>query len=118
MPRRSPMSRLTLREVSAAGDHRFQMALRRGAVAEFFSPTAEQARLMAERQHWLNAAAQTYSACLPAGAPLVEESAELAVTWRSISAEEHQTIAALPTPSERCVQLGTIWEPDFLLLQP
>jgi dimethylamine monooxygenase subunit A len=47
----------------------------------------------------------------------VDECAELALRWQSISASEEQSITAASTPDERCARLGAIWEPDFLLLQ-
>jgi len=88
------------------GDYRFQLALRRGEPAEFFRPQDPSNRLLAERVKWLAENPARYAALLPEGEPLLAEVAELAAAeW------------GLP-PAHSVHELGSLLEPDFLLLSP
>lgn len=98
-------------------DYRFHMGLRRGAPGEYFRAGAERAELCAERQRWLQQSPSTYSALLPAGEPLLAETIRLAREWNNLSSEQMEQLAGAPNAHDRCVQLGGMWEPDFLLLQ-
>ena len=93
-------------------DYKFQLRFERGEPAEFFSASADRARLLAERQYWLRREPQTYAALLPAGEPLLEDAIQLAESWNGF---------VLPSGAEsawvKCLALGQFWEPDFLLLQ-
>ena len=108
---------MNLSELFADEDYRFHLGLRRGSPSEFFQPTAEHASLIAERQHWLKSKPSTCSALLPPGEALLDECLALAREWQTISPEQNKQLAALASPPERCLRLGEIWEPDFLLLQ-
>jgi hypothetical protein len=98
-------------------DYRFHMALRRGTVAEFFGRTAASASVLAERQRWLRREPKTYSACLPEGAPLLDECIAFTHDIGALSDEQHVPLLALTDANERCAALGQNWEPDFLLLK-
>jgi hypothetical protein len=109
---------MNLSELFADEDYRFQMGLRRGSAAEFFQSTARHKALVEERQHWLRDEPQTYSAFLPESLASLDECVALARDWESITPEEQSSFVALNAPHERGLQLGEIWEPDFLLLRP
>jgi hypothetical protein len=98
-------------------DYRFNMALRRGTPQEFFGRTPANQALLAERQRWLQSEPQTYSACLPESAALVDTCIVLAGELGSISGKQCGDLASLADASERCIALGQLWEPDFLLLK-
>ncbi|HWN97077.1 MAG TPA: heme-dependent oxidative N-demethylase subunit alpha family protein [Methylomirabilota bacterium] len=99
-------------------DYRFHMALQRGTTEEFFKPTSANAALMAERRRWLRSEPRVYSACLPECSSLLNECIALALGWRTLSESECAAVMAQPAPAQRCLRLGEIWEPDFLLLHP
>ncbi len=96
-------------------DFRFHFGLQPGDAAAFFTPTREHASLTHQRQHWLEQAPQTYSAVLPEGAPLLQETLALARQWQSLP-DAHSF--DFTDPVQRCLALGRMWEPDFLLLKP
>ncbi len=118
-------------------DFRFHFGLKPGDAAAFFAPTRENARLIQQRQHWLELEPQTYSALLPEGAPLLQETLALARQWGTLLAIESRSSRREEAPTEAgkgqslltsaatvsdeplqtCVPLGRIWEPDFLLLK-
>jgi len=140
-------------EVFPDEDYRFHLRFERGSFADFFHPTAQREKLLAERRHWLQTAPQTHAALLPDGIPLLEETIELGraehllpdefrslhstilqpatcnlqpaasiqpptpgTRHQSNNLSIHQSID--PTSWRRLVDLGTAWEPDFLLLKP
>lgn len=108
---------MSLADLFGDGDYRFHMALRRGTAAEFFAPTKQRESPTAERRRWLRAEPHTYSACLPACVPLLDECIALARSWVTLSDDDHARVAAGEAASERCLRLGEKWEPDFLLLK-
>jgi len=88
------------------GDYRFQLALRRGELHEFFRAQDASGRLLTERAKWLAEDPARYAALLPEGEPLLAEVAELAAAEWGI-------------PRTNSVhELGAVLEPDFLLLSP
>ena len=86
-----------------SGDYRFHLGLRPGDARAFFSASAENAALLAERGRWLDAAPADYAQLLPYGAELLEDAAGLAAEFGV------QTGGGL-------IELGRAWEPDFVLL--
>jgi dimethylamine monooxygenase subunit A len=108
---------MSLSELLPDEDYRFHLGLRRGAVAELFVPTVHHGTLVAERRRWLGDEPETYSALWPECIPLLDECIEFAKDWQTISVTNHDRLTALKTPRERCVELGAMWEPDFLLLK-
>ena len=135
---------MTLAEVFPEADYRFHLRFERGSCSEFFRPTSQLEELLAQRRHWLQTAPQSYAALLPDGIPLLEETLDLALAEQtlppgfcfeqSISPAIHQSSPSdspshpstdpkihqpsLPASWRRCLELGTAWEPDFLLLKP
>src|SRR6266478_140878 len=119
-------------EVFPDEDYRFHLRFQRGSFAEFFRPTAEGGKLLAERRRWLRTAPQTYAALLPDGIPLLEETIELGLAEHVLPDEfrsgqsgiQHPTFDTRDhstTPSlhhTTLLDLGAAWEPDFLVLKP
>lgn len=95
-----------LAELFPDGDYRFHLTLRRGAPVDFFRTRDRSGRILAERSKWLAENPGRYAALQPEGEALLVEVAELAdKEW------------GLPqTTSVRA--LGSVLEPDFLLLSP
>ncbi len=108
---------MTLSDLFPDEDYRFHMALRRGTVEEFFGQSAANMSLLAERQRWLRAEPQTYSACLPEGTAMLDECVALAHGLSALSDAQHAQLVSLKEPRERCAALGKLWKPDFLLLK-
>ena len=98
-----------------AEDYRLQLRFQRGGVAEFFGPTERHAALISQRRHWLQHAPRTYAALLPEGIPLLDETIGLARDWPTNAPAD---VLKLESPWQRCLALGEMLEPDFLLLKP
>jgi dimethylamine monooxygenase subunit A len=107
---------MTLADLFPDEDYRFHMRFARGSVEEFFRPTPQNGDILAQRRHWLDTAPGVCAAVLPEGAPLLDEARALARQQGTTprAAFDHGTP---PDPWLRCVQLGKVWEPDFLLLK-
>jgi len=97
-------------------DYRLQMRFERGSVAEFFAPTERHAELISERRHWLQTSPRTYAALLPEGIPLLDETITMANDWQTDAG--FALAKETKSPWERCLALGELLEPDFLLLKP
>jgi dimethylamine monooxygenase subunit A len=91
-------------------DYRFSLRMERGDPAEFFAPTSDHARLMAERRRWLRSQPDTYAALMPPGEPLLDEAAQFAQRWHGFTWTERD-------PRSRLLELGEFWETDYLLLR-
>src|SRR5437763_1530140 len=124
---------MTLADVFPEADYRFHLRFERGSFREFFRSTAGQKELLAQRRHWLQTAPQTYAALLPDGIPPLEETINLALAEQTLpasfsppgdSSPSHQSatpktqLPPSPPSCRRLLELGTAWEPDFLLLKP
>ncbi len=107
----------SLRELLPSEDYRFQLRLTQGAPAEFFAPTAEHTAIAAERSALLATSPARYAALEPEAEPMLAEAIELANAWATLTPEESRRIADANTAGERCLVLGAVWEPDFLLLK-
>ncbi len=107
---------MNISELFPDEDYRFHMGLERGTPEEFFKATAANAAVISERQRWLLSEPNVYSACLPQCPPLLDECIALARNWRTLSDSECADLMVRPSPVQRCLLLGEIWEPDFLLL--
>ncbi len=86
-------------------DYRFQLGLRRGDAADFFRATKDGDRLLDERRRWVAEDPAKYTALLPPGQAVWEETRSLGQSWGSLAAD-------VTTVQEA----GASWEPDFLLL--
>lgn len=108
---------MILEEFFPDEDYRFHFRFERSDPKDFFKPTSRSEELLAERRSWLKSEPQCYSALLPAGLALLEETIELAQSW------EVSTPSLFPRPWDTtqavdcCRRLGCALEPDFLLLK-
>src|SRR5687768_16014426 len=88
------------------------MAFGRGEFFDFYGPTPENARILAERRRWLSDDSPKYLAVLPESADMVRETIELGL--------EHQTLpetVSIPVSHQEGARfLGENWEADYLLL--
>ncbi len=101
-----------------AEDYRFHLGVRPGNPSAYFGPTPHRAALLAERKRWLTLDPQRYAGLLPEAVPLLEETLELAHTWGTLPESFPARTPSLASPWDRCLALGQIWEPDYLLLSP
>jgi hypothetical protein len=83
------------------------MRFGRGEAGEFFSKSQEHAAIMAERQAILAGHPERHAAMLPGGELLLAEAWELAISART----------ATGSGARGLIDLGLVWEPDFLLLR-
>lgn len=101
--------------VLVAPPYRFDMAVRRGG-ASFFTNSNTASSILAERVRWLGETPSRYSACLPEAGLALQEAIETATGHNPAFAQFPGLMRG--SLAERCVALGTVWEPDFLLLLP
>lgn len=95
-----------LAELFPDGDYRFHLTLRREPPADFFRTRDQSGQVLAERSKWLAADPERYASLLPEGESLLAEVAALAdAEW---GMPHTGTVHAL----------GSVLEPDFLLLSP
>ena len=107
---------MSLADLFPEDDFRFHMGVQRGD-GDFFKPTERHAELIAERQRWLRAEPEHYSAFLPEAASLLEGCIEVALAAHAFSKDEHAVVNSCSDSVGRCRCLGEILEPDFLLLK-
>ena len=96
-------------DIFPAGDFAFHMRFRRGDIREFFANTSS-TDILAERRRWLDNNAAECAAVLPSGEPILDEVVEFA---RSLNIP----VQGQTTPTDTCVALGRVWEPDLLFLR-
>jgi len=108
---------MTLEEILPEGDYRFSFRFERADAQRFFGPTALHDDLIAQRSHWLGTHPDRYAALLPEGEPLLEEALELASRWGNVRTDTVSFSNSNTQALSRCIALGRVWEPDFLLLQ-
>lgn len=99
-------------------EFRFHIGVKPGKPEEFFAPTADNARLLAERKHWLDSASDDCAVWRPEAAPLLEETLAIARQWQTLDDTALEAINHAASPQEKLLALGHAWEPDFLLLAP
>jgi hypothetical protein len=115
-----------LAELFPDADFRFHLTLRRAEPVEFFRAQDASGQLLAERARWLGENPERYAALRPEGVPLLAEFSELCRDWSLWAGCPHPagagaTFAQPSAPKERTrptsiTVLGTMLEPDFLLL--
>jgi hypothetical protein len=108
---------MTLAELLPDEDYRFQMRFKKGTVQEFFGPGDRDSEILAERRRWLRENPQQHAAMLPEGADLIRETVALARREETVAEADSGSLNSTLDPFELCLQLGRIWEPDFLLLR-
>jgi len=99
-------------------DHRFYMRFELGNLADYFKPTESHDKIVAERRRWFVTNPAAYAALLPEGVPLLDEAITLAQGLQILPAESDGLLAKAKSPWEKCLALGELWEPDFVLLKP
>src|SRR5690348_7570511 len=108
---------MKLIELFPKADYGFHLRFQRGSFSEFFRPTSDNERLIAERRHWLQTAPQTHAALLVEGVPLLEEAISLGIAGETFPSNEVPSLTRGEDPLTSCVSVGISWEPDFLLLR-
>lgn len=98
--------------------YRFHMLFDRGEIARFLAPSSDYFDNIAERRYWLASAAHSYAAMLDEGVPLLNETIELVRAQQSLPSNRFDRFVENDSPLRRCLELGTVLEPDFLLLKP
>jgi hypothetical protein len=98
-------------------DYRFHIKFERGHPGKFFGPTDRHEELIVERRRWLEVARHRHAAVLPEGVPLLDETIELAREWNTLALGQVNIAPTGDDPLDRIIELGSQWEPDFLLLK-
>jgi hypothetical protein len=99
-------------------DHRLYMRFERESIAEYFKPSEEHVKNLAERRHWLRTTPERYTGLLPEGIPILEEAVAMAQSEQTLLPESLSALANSNSPEYKCRILGEAWEPDFVLLRP
>ncbi len=107
---------MNLADLFPEDDYRFHMGLHRGRPEDFFRNSSEHTALTEQRRHWLRTDPNHYRGWLPECSPLLDETLEMSRNW--LSQDEHAGLATVRSGRERCLALGEVLEPDFLLLKP
>ena len=93
-------------------DHRWIMGLRPEETNhDFFADADQTGSMRAERDYWLRDDPEKYAVLLPAANAALEETVALA---RSLGAQ----IDTDRPPYDQVLQLGRLWEPDFVWMHP
>lgn len=90
------------------------MRFTKGEIASFYQSHQTDPELLAERARLIAEAPSKYTALLPEGEDLLEETIALALDLNTIP----DTLFHQHTPLARCQRLGELWEADFLLMKP
>jgi dimethylamine monooxygenase subunit A len=98
-------------------DYRFHLRLERGTVRGFFESGEGLSERLAERRRWLSAVPGRHAAMLPEATPMLDELVELCGEAKCLDAGGLAEVRRGGTPLDRCLELGSRWEPDFLLLK-
>ena len=93
---------MKLSELFPDEDQKFHLRFSRGVPAEYFAPTSDHEAIVAERARWLRGSPGVYSALLPAGIPLLEETAQFAARWHGFDDPD----ARPPAPHAALLALG------------
>jgi len=99
-------------------DFRFRLGTVPGDAEDFFARSNQATQVLAERTHWLRSAPEDYVALLPGGVPIVEEFLEAVAAWPALQDAPPELWTHQTEPLERLLLLGTLLEPDFVLLVP
>ncbi|RPI80596.1 MAG: DUF3445 domain-containing protein [Planctomycetaceae bacterium] len=93
-------------------DHRFSLGIHPGNALEFFGPSVDRERLLAERRRWLTDDSSRYAAVLPNAEACLAEVEALAGEWGFVPR------VPVGSQRERLLDLGRQLEPDLVLLAP
>lgn len=106
---------INLTEILSDKDFGLRMRFEREEIASFFKPTIAHESVIVERRKWLASEPEKYSALLPDGVDLLDETIQLAISLETLP--ETVSFSDLK-PQDRCKYLGELWEADFLLMKP
>ena len=98
-------------------DYCFHLRLERGTVRGFFEAGEGASERIAERRRWLSAVPGRHAALLPEATPMLDELVDLCGEVNAFDAEGLAEVRRGGSPLGRCLELGSRWEPDFLLLK-
>jgi hypothetical protein len=97
--------------LSREGKFRFELGLRQVS-GDFFASSADHDAVLADRAALLDSHPARHAAMLDEGADLIRLTRLFASEVSGVSP------ASKPSALEDCIDLGSHWEPDFLLLKP
>ena len=95
-------------------DFDLKMRFTKGDVADFFQSRNTPPDVLEERRHLITESPEKYTAVLPEGENLLDETIRLALSLDTIEPHNFDHLS----PLEKCQQLGGLWESDFLLMKP
>jgi len=105
-------------ELFPDSNYRFQMNLERGSVSEFFRNSLAHEEILRSRRYWLGEDPPRYSEMREPAVPLLDETLEILHQVEVLNSDELRQCRSMPVPLDRCMELGRILEPDYLLLVP
>jgi hypothetical protein len=111
-------SHIDLTEILSDKDFGLRMRFDRDEIASFFKPTASHSEVIEQRLKWISGEPEKYSALLPDGVDLLDETVQLAISLGTLPEANHLASFTELDPLERCKRLGELWEADFLLMKP
>lgn len=109
---------MNIAEILPEEDYSLKMRFERRTPASFFRPGKDHEEVVSERRHWLTHDSETCLALAPEGAPLLDETIEIAVATETLPGENNEWTGRDLDPLEKCKLLGENWEADFLLMNP
>jgi len=99
-------------------DYRFRLGLRQGDATRFFGLSSDHREILTERGQWLRDSPELYSALAAEGVdPLSEMMGFAAGCGVPLPVPGAESALELPVARRLCQRVGTLWEPDFLLLR-
>lgn len=107
-----------LTEILADKDFGLRMRFDRDEIVNFFKPTASHEKVIAERTRWISEEPEKYSALLPEGAAMLDETIQLAISLGTLPGEVDASDFEKQNSLGKCRLLGRLWEADFLLMKP
>jgi hypothetical protein len=97
--------------LSREGRFRFELGLRQSS-GDFFKASANQNAILAARAELLDDHPHRHAAMLEDGADLLHRAQACASEVSGVASRQGDS------PLQECIELGKVWEPDFLLLKP
>jgi len=105
-------------ELFPDANYRFQMNLERGSVREFFQETSTHEEILHNRRYWIAEDPTRYAEMRDPAVPLLDETIAMLHQLEVLDSEHMRRLNALHSAFDRCLELGRILEPDYLLLIP
>ncbi len=105
-------------ELFPDSNYRFQMNLERGSIREFFRETSAHEEILRNRRYWLAENPTRYAEMREPAVPLLDETLEILNQMEVLDSDDLRQCCSMHVPSDRCLELGRILEPDYLFLIP